>query len=389
MFNHILVHYHEIALKGKNRKFFEQRLVDNIKNALKLNGSIARISRLNGRILISLPPSVIPAKAGIQSALKNLGYVFGISSYSPTLVVETSLQKIKKAALDLASKAHKKSFKVKTKRAYKQFYLNSMEVSSDVGAYVLKNTDLRVDIKKPKTIINVEILKDKSYIYTEKINGLGGLPVGTSGRMLALISGGIDSPVASYLMMKRGCQLDFIHFHSYPFTNKASIEKVKELLGVLNKYQGKSRLYLAPIIEFQKDVVKKTEAKYRIILYRRLMYKVAEKIADKYSTKALVSGDSLGQVASQTIENMTVIGAGINTPIMRPLIGFDKEEIIDLAQRINTFNISIEPHGDCCSVFLPKNPITKARLENVLREEKKININKWAHKILEEIEILN
>lgn len=367
---HILIHYNEIALKGKNRDFFEKKLVENIKN---LTG--AKVKRLSGRILAETEAD------NFEETLKKLGGVFGISSYSPVSETKTDLQEIKKEALISVKKMEGKTFKVETRRGYKQFALNSMEISRDVGEYVLENSKLKVDVKIPDIIINIEVLTDKTFVYTQKIKGPGGLPVGVSGKMLVLISGGIDSPVASYLMMKRGCNLDFIHFHSYPYTDKASIEKVEEILKILDKYQKRHRLYLAPIIEFQKEIVKHADARYRVILYRRMMYKAAERIAYKIGAKALVSGDNLGQVASQTIENMAVIGDGIKLPIMRPLVGFDKEEIIALAKKIGTFGISIEPQGDCCSVFLPKNPATKSRLDDIIREEKKVGMERWVERI--------
>ncbi|PIR66780.1 MAG: tRNA 4-thiouridine(8) synthase ThiI [Parcubacteria group bacterium CG10_big_fil_rev_8_21_14_0_10_36_14] len=375
----ILVHYHEIALKGRNRPMFEDRLVRNIK---KMIGAQITVKRLSGRIEVCVP------EAQIEKALKKMSNIFGISGFSKAVVLPTDFKKIKSSTLKLLSedyslKDSKKTFKVVTKRGYKQFPKNSMEISAEIGAYILKNSALKVDIKKPKIIINVELLKDRTYIYTKKMSGQGGLPIGVSGKMLVLISGGIDSPVASYFMAKRGAELFFLHFHSYPYTDKASIEKVQEILHILSDFGiNEKNLCLAPIIDFQKEVVKKVNQKYRIIIYRRLMYKVAEALAKQNRWKALISGDNLGQVASQTIENMAVIGVGIDLPIMRPLVGFDKEEIIDFAKRIGTFETSILPHGDCCSVFLPKNPATKTRITDILIEEKAIGMDKWVEKII-------
>lgn len=366
----ILIHYSEIALKGKNRVFFEQKLANNIKFALP---SSAKVSRLQGRIL---------AEVTDAAGAENLKNIFGISSYSPAISVKTALPEIKKAAAEIIQNSREKTFKVETRRAWKQFAHDSMAISREVGAHILQNSRLKVDVKNPDITIQIEVLKEKSFIYCEKIKGPGGLPVGASGRVLVLISGGIDSPAAAYYAMKRGCKADFIHFHSYPYTDKASIEKVRELIKILSKFQPELRLYLAPIIEFQKEAVKKIQSRYRIILYRRLMYQVAEEVAKKNNLKAIVSGDNLGQVASQTLENMGVIGHGIELPILRPLVGFDKEEIIDAAKKIGTFDISIEPHGDCCSVFLPQNPATKSKIEDILKEEKKLGMKKWVSKIL-------
>lgn len=370
----ILIHYNEIALKGNNRIFFEQKLADNIKAAL---GKSVKVSRLQGRILAEV------SDAALAENLKN---VFGVSSYSPVISVKTDLETIKKGAAEIIKNKIGKTFKVETRRAWKQFAYDSMAISREAGAHILENCRLKVDVKNPDITVQIEVLKEKTFIYCEKIKGPGGLPVGTSGKMLTLISGGIDSPVAAYFMMKRGAEIDFVHFHSYPYTDKASIEKVRELIKILEKFQPKSRLYLAPIIDFQKEIVKQADQKYRIVLYRRLMYKVAEALAEKYGYKAIISGDNLGQVASQTIENMAVIGEGIGLPIMRPLVGFDKEEIIDVAKKIGTFGVSIEAHEDCCSIFLPKNPATKSRMEDVLKEEKKLDMKKWVEKIMKNIE---
>ncbi len=372
----ILIHYNEIALKGKNRAFFEQKLAGNIKSAFK--GMSAKITRLSGRILAKVPDE---ADIGI------LGNIFGISSYSPAVSVKTDLKEIKKSAAEVIKNKTGKTFKVETRRAWKQFARDSMEISREVGAHILENSGLKVDVKNPDITVQIEVLKGNAFIYCEKARGAGGLPVGSAGRVLVLISGGIDSPVAAYYAMKRGCEVDFIHFHSYPYTDKASIEKVTELIKILGKFQSRSRLYLAPIIEFQKEAVKTIESRHRVIIYRRLMYKVAEAVAEKNNLKAIISGDNLGQVASQTLENMGVIGNGIDLPILRPLVGFDKEEIIAVAKKIGTFDISIEPHGDCCSVFLPQNPATKSRLEDILKEEKKLGMKKWVEKVIKEISI--
>jgi len=376
----IVIHYNEIALKGRNRIFFEKKLRENIKDALK-GLSVKKVSRLDGRILVELDED------NISAALEKIARVSGISSYSPALEVKTDLKEMKKGALSVLKYAKGKSFKVETKRNYKQFSLESIAISREVGGYLADKTALKVDVKNPDIVIGLEVLKDKTFIYSQKIKGVGGLPQGGSGKMLSLISGGIDSPVASYLMMKRGAILDFVHFHSYPYTDNASIEKAEEIVKILSGMRRGSNLYLVPIIDFQKEVVKKSDPKYRIILYRRLMYKLAEEIAKTCNAQALISGDNLGQVASQTIENLATVGHGVIIPIMRPLIGFDKEEIIAVAKKIGTYETSIEHHDDCCSIFTPKNPATKSRIQDILLEEKKLGIGKWVKKILKNIEI--
>ncbi|MFA5133783.1 MAG: tRNA uracil 4-sulfurtransferase ThiI [Patescibacteria group bacterium] len=380
--NNIIIHYNEIALKGKNRIFFEKKLRENIKNAFR-GLSVTSVSRLPGRILVEI------SEKNIGEALEKAAKIPGISSYSPAMQVETALDKMKEGALKIAKEAKGKTFKVETKRGYKEFPLDSIAISREVGAYVVKKSKLAVDVKNPDITINLEVLKNKTFIYSEKIKGSGGLPFGGSGKMLSLISGGIDSPVASYLMMRRGADLEFVHFHSYPYTDKASIEKAEELVKILNQRRRGSVLYLVPIIDFQKEVVKKANPKYRIILYRRLMYKIGLEIAKNTGAKALVSGDNLGQVASQTIENLASVGAGIDVPILRPLIGFDKEEIISLAKKIGTYGVSVEHHDDCCSIFTPKNPATKSRIDDIIKEEKILETKKWVKKIIKNIEVKN
>jgi thiamine biosynthesis protein ThiI len=378
----ILIHYNEIALKGKNRVFFERKLVENIRAALKYAGVSAKVTRLTGRMMAELADS-----ADMDFALEAMSRIFGVSSYSPVLVVPADFEAIKDAALEAVKKAGARTFKVETERSWKQFSKDSMEVSREIGAHILKNIPgLKVDVKNPDMRVRIEITKNAAFVYGSKIRGAGGMPAGSAGRVLCLISGGIDSPVAAHMMMKRGCSVDFIHFHSYPQTDRASMEKVGELVKIVNKFQPSARpkIHMVPILDFQKEVLKNSDARLRIILYRRMMYRLAETVAKKTGALALVSGDNLAQVASQTIENMAVIGQGIVMPIFRPLLSFDKEEIVAIAKRIGTYDISIEPHGDCCSVFLPKNPATKARPEDVSREENKLE--KIIGKILKEYE---
>jgi thiamine biosynthesis protein ThiI len=367
---HILIHYNEIALKGGNRPYFERKLQDNIRMAMKNAGIVAKITRLTGRIVAELNDA-----EQMPLALEAMNCIFGVSSYSPAYLVETNEKNIFDAATEVMKPLTTSTFKVETERSWKPFPKNSMEISRELGALILqKFPHLKVDVKKPETVLRIELMKESTFVYAQKLRGLGGMPVGSAGRVLCLISGGIDSPVAAFMMMKRGCAVDFVHFHSYPQTDKASIEKVQELIKILQKFQPiiRPRIYLVPILDFQKEVLKTSDARLRIVLYRRMMYRLAEKLAAENGDLALISGDSLAQVASQTIENMAVIGKGMKLPIFRPLLSFDKEEIIAIAQKIGTFEISIEPHGDCCSVFMPKNPATGARWTDVAAEEKKL-----------------
>ncbi len=371
---HLLVHYSEIGIKGKNKRFFEQKLKENIKKVLP-PGFLVSTQIKEGRILSELLEDLKPEDFDlIKERLKK---VFGIAYFSFSNLVSTDIEKIKLKALEVVSKLNFKSFKVETKRAFKAFPLNSIEVGSKVGEVILKKfKDKKVDLKNPDLTLFIEILKDFTLIYSEKIEGSKGLPISSSGKVVSLLSGGIDSPVASWQIAKRGCEVILVHFHSYPYTSKASIEKAEKIAKILAQWHlGEITLYLVPFGEVQKEIVLKSKAKLRMIFYRRAMFKIAEKIAFLEKAKALVTGESLGQVASQTLENIFVIQSAITLPVLRPLIGLDKEEIIKKAKELKTFEVSILPHEDCCSRFLPSHPETKAKLEKVEKEEAKFNLD--------------
>lgn len=369
-----LVHYHELALKGKNRSLFERALVENI--AVVTGIPRKRIRHAESRILIE--------DGG--DAIERLRYAFGVSSFAPALCVAPAVAEIKKAALALAGEGGFKSFAVVTSRGDKSFKKTSMEVSREIGSAIQTKTGVKVDLTRPEKTFSIEIALEHAYVYTERTPGPGGLPVGTQGRVLALLSGGIDSPVAAARILKRGASVDFVHFHSYPFTSRASVDKVKILAGILQKFAMRATLYLVPFGEVQKGILKKCAESYRVLLYRRMMMRIAETLAGKIHAQALVTGESLGQVASQTLENMAVTENAIELPLFRPLIGFDKEEIIAEARRIGTFETSIEPHDDCCTLFLPKNPVIRARLGDILREEAKLDIPTLAAAALSQME---
>lgn len=392
-----LAHYHEIGIKGGNRWMFENQLRQNIQQITGIAANHIRLS--SGRFIIEKTTEKIVSKndgrlnstqtnyLSEDNLSKKLSQVFGISSFSPAIIVKPQIADIKEAVLKLADEKKFTSFAVCASRGDKKFPLTSMEINKETGAIIQQKTKAKVNLDKPKQTFWIEITPKEAIIYTEKIFGPGGLPVGSQGRVLALLSGGIDSPVAAHQILKRGASVDFIHFHSHPFTSKASIEKVKELAGILNQYAMKARLFLAPFAEIQKEIVQKTEPRLRIVLYRRMMLRLAEAVAKKENALALVTGDSLGQVASQTLENMTVIQQAVTIPILRPLVGFDKEEIITLARKIGTYETSILPHDDCCTVFLPKHPTTRARLDEVLEAEKTMDIPKTIAKTIKQVEL--
>ncbi|NQV17258.1 MAG: tRNA 4-thiouridine(8) synthase ThiI [Armatimonadetes bacterium] len=369
----ILCHYGEIGLKGKNRSYFEKKLQENLRKTIKrsLPDSFISVVRLYGRIIIRLNEQGQNEISTITAILKN---VCGLVYFAPAIQTKQEMGAITQLAVEMMSVGDYKTFRVTSRRTDKNFPVGSQKMNEDVGAAILKTVGKAVNLGKPDKTCFIDVVDGKAFIYSEKIQGQGGLPVGVSGKAVSLLSGGIDSPVSSFYMMKRGAVATFVHFHSVPYTNKSSIEKVREMIEALQSFQQRATLYLIELAPIQKVIMTETEAKYRVILYRRFMVRIAEAIAYKIRANALITGDSLGQVASQTLENMSVIEEAISIPLLRPLIGFDKLEIINKAKEINTYDISILPDQDCCSLFTPKHPATKAKLLNVLTEEKKLNV---------------
>lgn len=379
----IVIHYGEIALKGDNRKFFEEKLVDNIKKSLQTNGIIFNlVKRISGRILVE-----IKNKSDGERAKNFLQKVFGITYFAFAQQCNLDIKKIKEMAVEMLKNENFNSFKVETKRGNKSFALTSQQVNEQIGEAVLnkipsirnfsdRTNCVRVDLHNPDIILYIEIIERYAFLYTEKIKGPGGLPAGISGKAISLISGGIDSPVASYLMMKRGVENIFIHFYSNQEGIEQSLEKVRDILRVLKNYQEKIKVFFVPFGEVQKEIVLKTKADFRVVLYRRIMFLLSNEIANQEKAKALITGESVGQVASQTLDNMLVIEEAVSLPILRPLAGWDKQEIMDLAKKINTYEISILPHLDCCSMFVPEHPATKANLDDVKKQEKKLKLKK-------------
>ena len=364
-----LVHYGEIGLKRNNRSYFERKLAQNIKLALKGMGC-AEVRRIYGRLLVMLHP-----EADVAAIQERLGKVMGIAHFERALAAEQTIDAIQDAALELVKDQQFKTLKVETKRADKRFPLTSPEISAAVGAHLLNATGASADMHTPDLRCNIEIVDKAAYIYVEKIRGVGGLPVGASGKVLVMLSGGIDSPVAAWRMMKRGVKALFVHFYSYPYTDKASLEKVEELAEILATWNYRTQIYLVPFAEVQREIVTQTPAPFRVILYRRMMVRIAQQIAAIAKAECLVTGESLGQVASQTLGNLRVIEEVAEIPILRPLIGDDKAEIMDLAEQIGTFEISTLPHDDCCSLFVPKHPATNASLEAVQEAEAALDID--------------
>ncbi len=364
----VLIHYHEIGLKGRNRGRFEQQLVTNIARALK---GLPRgaVRRLSGRIVLELAPD---AETG--AIRERLADVFGIANYSEAICVPTAIEHIRAGTWDVVRRKDFGSFKIAARRGDKSFPLTSEQINRDVGAHVQSLSRAQVKLNDPDLTCHIEVSYQGAFIYTGKMPGPGGLPVGANERAVSLLSSGIDSPVASYKTMKRGVRLSFVHFHSQPYTNRSSQRNTEELVRVLTRYQYRSTLYLVPFVEIQRRVMTHAPPGYRVILYRRAMLRIAEAIAEREGAQALVTGESVGQVASQTLSNMRAIEEVTALPVLRPLSGDNKEEIIDLARRIGTYDISIEPYEDCCTVFVPKHPETRADLNVVHEIEPKLGL---------------
>ena len=364
----ILIHYHEIGLKGKNRGRFERRLMTNITRALK-DVPCGKLERLSGRMMLALTP-----ESPIDVIRERLLTVFGIANFSEAVVAKRNIEAIRETAWALAQKTDFRSFKIVTRRGDKTFPLNSDQINRDVGKHIQTLSGARVLMDNPDLTCFIEIAPQRIFIYAEKIPAPGGLPVGSNERAVSLISSGIDSPVASYKIMKRGVKLTYVHFHSQPYTNRNSQRNTEDLVRLLTRHQYVSDLYLVPFVEIQRHIMTRAPASYRVILYRRAMLRIAEAIAEKVDAQALVTGENVGQVASQTLSNMRAIEEVTPLPILRPLAGDNKEEIINEARRIGTYQISIEPYEDCCSVFVPKHPETRANLERVREIESTLDL---------------
>ena len=368
MYHLLLVRYGEISLKGRNRKMFEDILLGNIRTALQ--GILVHdIHKTFGRLYIETDHW--------QQAAERLQRVFGIVSLSPVLKAELHTEAIKAAAVKVMADASAKTFKVETRRPNKAFPLTSPELSRTLGAHVLQSLPgLSMDVHKPDVILNVEVRQEGAFLYSRTIPGLGGLPVGASGKGFLLLSGGIDSPVAGFLALKRGVAVEGLHFHSYPFTTERSKEKVIEFGRILGQYTGRGQfpLWICHFTEIQKAIQGVPFPSLRITIMRRFMLRIAAQLAQSHKAYALITGESLGQVASQTMESIFTINAVTNMPVYRPLIGLDKEEIVEIARRIGTYETSILPYEDCCTVFVPRNPATRPTVDQALEAESYLDV---------------
>ena len=364
----VLVRYHEIALKKGNRAYFTELLKRNLLAAVKDLGA-KEIRSLPARLLLTFKNDVPAA-----TLIERMSTVFGVANFSIVERTARDIDALRGRILESLNGGRFQSFRIETQRGDKTFPLTSPEINRQLGAAVQEKSGARVDLENAEFTVTVEILPRDAFFGFNKIAGAGGLPVGSSGRVAALISGGFDSPVAAYRMMQRGCRIIFVHFHSVPYQDKTSQEKVRQLVQLLTRHQFTSRLYMVPFGEIQRQIVAAVARPLRVVLYRRMMLRIAEAIARQEKAKALITGESLGQVASQTLDNMAVIQQAARLPILRPLVGMDKQEIIDQARRIGTFEVSSVPDQDCCQLFVPKHPATKARFIDVEEDETKLDV---------------
>lgn len=364
----VVIRYHEIALKGGNRQRFVGRLVRNLREATAGLGVRAAQS-LPGRVVLWLEEG-----ADVEAVSACVAATFGVANFSVAARIPPTLDAMREAVLAVAAEERFASFKIATRRADKQFPLTSPAVNALLGGAVQEATGARVDLDAPERTITVEILSRGAFVSGRKLPGPGGLPVTISGRVTCLLSGGIDSPVAAYRTMQRGCRVDFLHFNGTPYTDRTTREKACELVTHLTRFQLRSELWVVPFGEIQAEIVRHVPRSHRVVLYRRMMLRIAAALATRFGTRALVTGESLGQVSSQTLENMQVIGAATSMLVLRPLVGMDKAEIIAQAERIGTFATSILPDQDCCSLFVPPHPTTRATLAEVEAAESTLDV---------------
>ncbi len=366
--NSIVVHYKELALKGKNRPWFIQRLVRNLRASLT-GVPVKSVRSVMGRIEIELGPD-----ASWAAVRERVSRVFGIANFSIGGRAPHDFGELARAILGDLGDRRPVSFRVSARRSDKRFPFTSPQIEREVGGLIKQHTGWKVDLSHPALTIHIEMLPDEAFYFFGKEPGAGGLPTGTGGRLACLLSGGIDSPVAAYRMMRRGCSVLLIHFHSYPILSRASQDKVREIAMLLAGHQLRSRLALVPFGELQQQVLLAVKPELRVVIYRRLMLRIAERLARGWHARALVTGEVIGQVASQTIENLTTIAEVTRLQVLRPLVGFDKDEITAEAARIGTLPISNIPDQDCCQLFTPRHPATRARLDEVLRAEEALPV---------------
>lgn len=377
----IMVRFGELSTKGKNKMTFINKLGENIRHALKSFENL-KIEVKRDHIYIHLHGEDYDA---VASRLKD---VSGLLSFSLVYKVENDIEKMKEATLKLLEEEGKHTFKMKAKRADKVFPMVSDDINRAIAGYVLKNSSYKVDVHNPDVTVSLTVRKDETYIYVNQVMGAGGYPLGIAGKGMMMMSGGIDSPVACYMMMKRGVKMECIHFAAPPYTNQAVITKITDLLKVLSRYQGQVRLFVVPFTKLQLEIYRAAHEEYAITIMRRMMYRISETIAIRNNCKCLVNGESIGQVASQTLTSMTAINAVTNMPVIRPVACLDKNDIIDIAKTIDTYEISIEPFEDCCTIFVPKHPVINPDVRLCEEYETNVDYDALVKKAVETEEII-
>ncbi len=382
----ILLKYGEIALKGLNKPLFERKLIANINRRLD---KIGKFSVRQAQSTVYVEP--LDGSVDMNEAVEALKQVFGIVNICPVVKCEKDMDSIAKTVIECINdnRMGEKTFKVEAKREDKKFPLNSPQICMELGGKVLEAfPDLKVDVHNPDMVVNVEVRQD-AYVYTKKEKGAGGMPTGTNGRATILLSGGIDSPVAGYMIAKRGVELEAVHFHSHPYTSDRAKEKVIDLAKQMTKYCGKIHLHIVPFTEIQLAIIEKCPENYLTVIMRRIMMRIAEKISIQRGSAALITGESIGQVASQTMESLVCTDNAVNQPVFRPLIGMDKEEIVTISKKIDTYETSILPYEDCCTIFVPKHPKTKPNLEEIIKAEEALtDIEEMIEKAMAEEELI-
>ena len=382
VYNHILVRFGELSTKGKNKKDFIKKLLINVKNALRDYDKLT-YERTHDRMYIMLNGE------DAHEVSVHLQKVFGISSFSFAIRVESEIEAIKQMALQVALQSDAQTFKIEARRSHKLFPMISDEINRAVAGEILRNTDLKVNVREPQLRIQIEVHQHDTYIMTGRIPGAGGYPVGVGGKAMVMLSGGIDSPVASYLTMKRGVAIECIHYASPPYTSQAAQDKVLELARKVAPYQGHVRVHLVPFTDLQLAIYKNCDESYAITIMRRMMYRIAERLSEKQHCQAIVNGESIGQVASQTLESMQTINCVTKMPVIRPVACMDKLEIINIAKQIDTYDISIQPFEDCCTIFTPKNPVTKPTIHRAERLESRFDFEKLIDECVENTKFID
>lgn len=380
-YDHIMVRFGELSTKGKNKKDFIRVLANNIKNALRDFSNVSIETRFDHIYVVLNGNDPEPIIEVLQD-------VSGIHSLSLVYKTDPDIENLKKVSLELIQKEEGQTFKVKAKRADKSYPIISEDIIRHVAGVILANTSLKVDVHNPDILLSIEIRQEGAYVFCKTYPAAGGYPLGVGGKIMHMLSGGIDSPVAAYLLMRRGIKIECIHFASPPYTNVGVIEKLKDLLSRLNKYQPEIRLNIIPFTKIQEEIYRNADESYAITIMRRMMFRLADRLAHRRRCPAISSGESVGQVASQTLESMCTINEVTSLPVLRPVVAMDKVDIIKLARKIDTYDISIRPFEDCCTIFAPKSPKTKPSLEKAKEFEEKFDYETLINEALDNVEVI-